>query len=95
MRQIRETSDRVQSTPLVGDLVAQRGVVQLDVFGVANGRSARAVDTAAAFGHSPCADPTVQFEEDPKVAVANLVVEGGEGFIQRVVTKGRRGGLVA
>lgn len=81
-----------ESSPFVGGRIVDGDVAR----GVVCGRTPRALDVAAPFGHASCGDGNaVQFKEDPQVAFANLVIQAVERVVQRVVTKSRCRGLIA
>jgi hypothetical protein len=51
---------------------------------------------AAPFGHPPGSDANaVQFEKDPQIALAELVVQRVERVVECLVTERGRGGFVA
>ena len=55
---------------------------------MACGRTPRASNVAAPFGHPPCGDANaIQLEEDPHVAFAHLTGQRVKSIVERVVTK--------
>ena len=62
--------------------------------GLLCGGSPQPFDVAPTFGYSKRRADTVQLEQNPEVAFANLEVQRFESIVERVMPKGRRGGIV-
>lgn len=62
--------------------------------GLLCGGSPQPFDVAPSFGYSTRRADTVQLEQNPEVAFANLQVQRFESSLERVMPKGCRGGIV-